>query len=151
MRCVWRENLKVILLRWWYSWKLRKYAKGFAILIDWLGDGGVPCSKEQAEVRANICRRCPNNVPNFTVASKMAAALKYIREQMGVKQELGLRVTREHELGTCKVCLCHIPLKIFLPSEEILAYTSDQERKEFPPECWIVKEHKAHNEHKPHS
>lgn len=114
-----------------------KLITGVNVLLDWLGSGGVPVSKETAERRASVCITCPMNQAGdwFT---DTASAL--IRSQIGAKNDLSLSTIHDDKLNTCKICLCPLPLKIWAPLEAVKAHMKDEVRKELPEYCWIIRE-----------
>ena len=119
-------------------------ASGARILTDWLGDGAQPVAQELAQTRSDICtgringNPCPKNRQSgwsFTMA-----VAKAIHSQMAKKDEAGLKVEGESELGTCEACGCFLKLKAWVPFHHIYAHTSDDQMNKFPPWCWVVKE-----------
>jgi hypothetical protein len=113
------------------------YRQGIRILSDWVGDGGVVVSKEQAQLRADTCLGCNENKAGWVAVEAVASA---IREQVELKNDLDLRVEGEKSLHTCAVCVCPIKLKVWTPIEYCVKYMAKQEKEQFPSHCWIVKE-----------
>lgn len=112
-----------------------QYADGIRILSDWLGDGAVAVDQPTAQKRADICLSCPLNKPGFRVTEAVAAAIK---EQVEMKNKMAMHVDCEHELHTCRGCLCHLPLKIWLPKERLLKYATPEELGKYDPRCWVT-------------
>lgn len=102
---------------------------------DWLGEGCVVVPKEVAQYRADICIACPLNVQSGFINEQIANA---IRMQVGIKNQLNLRVDGEKRLGKCSACMCESKLKIWLPLKNILPEPS--ERANFDPKCWLLNE-----------
>jgi len=116
---------------------ISKLAGGARIINEWLGAGGRPVSQELAQKRTNVCNQCPMNTHGGFVVSKITRSMaEAIKEQLRTKSELALSTAGEDKLGTCKVCLCHLPLAVWCPIEHIRSYTSQALLKEFPEWCW---------------
>lgn len=130
------------------SKRLRAAAVGIATLKDWLGEGGVPVPSETAERRAMVCKHglpdlkpCPKNWTRGDWWTRVSAFVATaVMNERRAKAQLELRVTHEEMLGTCDVCLCHLPTKIWIPIEVILHRTSEEVWNQLPPHCWIKRE-----------
>lgn len=116
------------------------------ILKDWLGDGGEPVSSSVAEKRSMACvmgnggTHCPKNVePNWWERVKNKIALA-IREQLAVKHQLGLFVSKENEIHMCRICGCCLKLKVWTPIEYVKKHLTDEEIKDLPHWCWMKTE-----------
>lgn len=113
--------------------EIRATLVGAKILAAWLGDGGHPVAIGEAQERANICLKCPNNKPHRgRLKYEVAAA---ILQHEKTKSELSLKVENEGALKTCAVCKCHLPLKVWVPQKHLTDTTSADQ---FPDFCWIV-------------
>jgi hypothetical protein len=88
--------------------------EGRKILGEWLGEGAVPVSRDEAGRRADICRGCPANDAGFKPVEAVAEA---ILRHVESKSSLKLQVPNESELHTCSACWCHLPLKVWVPAE----------------------------------
>lgn len=115
-------------------------------LKDWLGDGGIPVSSRLAEQRANACvfgnggTHCPKNVePNWWDRHKNRIALA-IREQLAVKHQLGMFVSKESEIGMCRQCGCCLKLKVWTPIGYVKEHLTDDEVETLPSFCWMKTE-----------
>jgi hypothetical protein len=121
--------------------EIKADAKGSLILHDWLGAGGAAVAQEQAEGRAQTCAECLQNVPGrwweHAFKNKIADAIK---EQIEIRNKLVLFTDHDSRLGTCGICSCNLPLKVFVPIHHIQAHTSTAELLKFPDHCWIKKE-----------
>ena len=107
---------------------------GAKIITDWFGEGGHPVIHPIAERRSEACFSCPRNSRKARrVTGKIADVVKWAA---GFKQKASLHVNRESELGSCTVCGCHLPTKVWVPKNILDA---DQEHK-YPENCWITKE-----------
>lgn len=111
-------------------------ASGVLVLKDWLGDGAVPVTGDAAQARATVCIDCPKNVRGNWQTLIPAEIAGQILKQLRVKEQVGLTLLNEHELGTCAVCLCHLPLKVYVPLNHIAAHTSEAVWSELPAWCW---------------
>ncbi len=127
--------------------RLGQLDSGQRILRDWLGDGGLPVSTEQAQARADTCTgrlrgtACPHNKSGFKPV-EMAAEL--IRGQVEKKNELKLHVEGEDTLHTCDICFCKLSLKAWVPLNYIVDNTPkpmlDKFKNQAPTYCWLVNE-----------
>lgn len=124
-------------------------------LRDWLGDGGVPVSSALAEKRSMACvmgnngSACPLNVqPSWWERAKNKIALA-MREQLAVKHQLGLFVSKESELNVCRVCGCCLRLKVWTPISYVKEHLTDIEVQTLPQWCWMKKEIAALPSHSP--
>lgn len=130
--------------------RISNVADGSLILKDWLGDGAVPVPPEQAQNRADVCIRgveghaCPHNKDGF---EPIEEAAEFIRRQVEQKNQLQLSVEGEEQLKTCQICWCHLPLKVHVPMEHILAQTTEKMAAKFqeqaPPNCFMLTENQT--------
>lgn len=109
---------------------------GAKVIAGWLGSGGEVVEPETAQERADICLPCPNNVANFPVTTAVALAVK---QYLGVKNKLSLRVKGEKALGTCSACGCVLRLKVWEPQEKVQNELTDEERQKLPAFCWQLR------------
>lgn len=118
-----------------FTERIAQITNGGSILADWIGHGAVPVSKELAQKRADICLKCPLNTTDWPVLESVADA---IRQQVGLKNHLMLRVRGERDLHFCAACHCVNRLKIWLPLERIKP--EPDEREKFHKNCWLLNE-----------
>lgn len=125
---------------------VKRIAGGARILSDWLGNGGIPVSQQEAQSRADCClfgkngAKCPKNTQGGFALSKITKSIAdAIHEQLKVKHDLELMVNGEENLHTCSVCLCNLPLKMWTPKDLILKHTSQEVMSELPEWCWMKK------------
>lgn len=114
--------------------------RGVQIISDWLGDGGVPVSQELANGRGAVCLKCPLNQDGHNVAKLTDKIAEAILDQRRKKLEMNLRVEGEADLHTCEVCLCHLPLKVWVPIKTIAERTHPKLMEKFPEYCWMKTE-----------
>lgn len=115
--------------------KLRQTAQGARILAEWLGDGGTPVDRRQAQDRIDTCNRCIHNKPT-DARSVTKAVAEAILEQEQARNDLAMFLQGEGLAGTCDVCGCYLKLKVWVP----LSYLG---KTEMPDNCWISQERKA--------
>lgn len=115
--------------------RLRNYLSGSKILVDWLGAGGKPVSKFEAQSRANICINCPLNVKGGFMDSISGAIAGFLK----AKSDLKLSVAMEEKLHTCEACSCHLPLKVWTPLNYILENMDAGTMAKLHPKCWVKK------------
>lgn len=118
--------------------KARSIATGVGILLDWLGEGGQPVDLPLAETRAKVCVGCPQNQKGDWLALFTEPVANKIRQQVSIKNEMELKTSVDDELKVCKACLCPLPLKVFVPIEQILKHTSEETKAKLDPRCWIL-------------
>ena len=111
-------------------------------LIEWLGSGGKPVERRQAEARAAVCEGCPLNRVGWgkwweTAKSYVADD---IRKMLELKHRAKLELPNERGLFMCQACGCLTRLKCWTPLEHIVNHTPSATLAKFPPQCWIPKE-----------
>lgn len=112
----------------------KQYADGIRILRDWLGDDYAHVEKEEAQRRADICRKCDKNTLGWKAPEAVAEA---IREQAELRLKMDMKVDGESDIMTCKVCKCHLPLKIWLPKDKLLRYSTPKDVAKYDDKCWL--------------
>lgn len=120
--------------------ELKKTAAGAAILKDWVGAGLEPVSGELANQRAKVCTACPMNIHGSWWATATGVVASAIRTQLAFKDSADVWVEDEYKLGTCNICICNLPLKIWCPLDHIKAHTTEEQVAMFPTPCWIKSE-----------
>lgn len=132
---------------------LNKTTAGIGVLLDWLGDGGIPVDKGLSESRASVCATFKwsdsegkhqtgcwfNNQGDFTSWFTVPAS-EMIRKQIEIKNDLKLETSHDEKLGVCEVCACPLKLKTHTPISHIAEHLSENVRSKLPPHCWIPKE-----------
>lgn len=115
-----------------------KLDNGKQVLIEWLGEGGVPEPVEIAQARAMICADCPQNGSTplewFTKATS-----ETIRMALEIKHDMGLTTPSDDKLDSCKACTCPLKLKVWCPMKHILNHLTEDDRRDLDPRCWILK------------
>jgi hypothetical protein len=120
--------------------EIARDVEGIKVLKDWLGDGATPVERELAERRALVCVNCPKNIKtrwwNFPqyLKDKIAEAIRY---QIEMKRHLKMEVPNEAELGTCDICRCNMPLKIWAPIDYVVQHHGLDKTDDYPDHCWI--------------
>jgi len=115
-------------------WDRAKQIKhGIEVISEWLGDGGQVVDQETAQKRANICLKCPLNVPTVVVVDAVARAIK---KHLSVKNELALRVEGEKSLHTCQACGCVLRLLVWEPQSRVKVNMTPEETEKTPSHCW---------------
>lgn len=120
----------------------RRYKDGLETIIEWLGSGGICVDIPIAQERTSICLKCPHNVKGGIIPESVASAIK---RQVELKNEIGLRTHGMKDLHTCELCTCFLPLKIFVPLEN-LGIDEKEALESWPHFCWIYTEHKQKKE-----
>lgn len=119
---------------------VKRVAAGIGVFIDWVGEGAVPVAVEVAERRAGICATCPqNNGGDFKAYFTQPIADK-IKKQLEIKTDLELKTSYDPKLTVCSACDCPLQLKVFVPLQHILKYTSEEVKARLDKRCWITAE-----------
>lgn len=118
---------------------LKPALKYYQMRAAWLGDGGHPVPKEQAQSRANICMRCPKNVRKPFWEFLAVPAIAAVQRQLNLKDDMALKVEGENSLHTCDGCECILKLKVWTPIKHIID-TTDIDA--LHADCWIRSEAK---------
>lgn len=119
---------------------VKRVGAGVKTLLDWLGSGGRPVEREQAESRASICETCPQNGTGDWTRFFTAPASEAIRRQLEIKGAMKLRTSKDHALGVCAGCLCPLKLKVWCPLPHILRSTDPSVLSKLDSRCWILRE-----------
>ncbi len=119
---------------------VKSMAAGASLYVDWLGQGGKPVAHSLAESRASVCVTCPNNQPGDwkTFFTEQAAAL--ILKTLELKNDMDLSTSVDEKLGLCRVCLCPLKSKAWVPLSHVKAHTSATVLANLPSPCWIKDE-----------
>jgi hypothetical protein len=116
--------------------RARSIPEGIQAISEWLGDGAKVVDVEEAQTRANICLKCPKNIPGFKFREAVAEA---VRRHIGVKNALQLRVKGEKGLGVCDACGCVLKLIIWQEGVRVRSQLTETEREKLPDYCWKLK------------
>lgn len=119
---------------------VRKVAAGVSALWDWLGDGGEPVPVSDANMRAAVCAQCDRNKPGNWTSWFTVPASELIRKQLEIRNDMELKTNFDDKLGCCSICLCPLPLTVFVPLEYKLATMRPEVFAELPEWCWVKKE-----------
>lgn len=111
-----------------------------AVLREWLGDGAAAVSQAQAESRAAICATCPQNRRENWRELLTKKGAQAIQVLVGVKNRRKLATSLDGQLGVCKACRCHLPLKIWVEIGYITENTPPEVRGRLDPRCWVLAE-----------
>lgn len=129
--------------------KLRQDVEGVKVLADWLGGDGIAVEREHAIARAQACihgnngKVCPQNyIPRWWNLHDMAkdTVATSIRNQIELKDSIGMMLPDESEIGTCRVCGCNLPLKVWTPIEYLKEHLQPEQLQKYPAWCWQKQE-----------
>lgn len=116
--------------------EIKNDINGIDLLTDWLGTG-EPVHEMVAEFRANRCVTCEFNVaPNWWDKNIKNPIAKWIKGELELKNQQGLRVPNEERLSICSICGCCNALAVWVPTLHIKSHTSAEQLKKFPDWCW---------------
>jgi hypothetical protein len=126
--------------------KARRVAAGAKTIVAWIDEGAPTVSQELANKRAAVCtggddpeKRCPMNGRGGLESYFTVPASNAIRAQLERKRTMKLETPMDDHLGVCEGCLCPLPLKVWMPLENILIRMSPDVLTALHPNCWIVK------------
>lgn len=111
----------------------------FKVRSEWLGEGGHPVPNRQAQERANVCLKCPQNVERPLAEFLEESVVLLVKRQVELKNQMKLRVDGEKLLHICEACGCKLSLKVHVPIQ-FVKDTTEMERLD--PSCWILSETK---------
>lgn len=109
-------------------------------LEDWLGADKKPVPEQQAHRRAAVCAVCPQNVTKGWRDWLTAPVAFGIHKYIEAKNNLKLTTPSDDMLGVCKVCRCHLPLKVHVPLKYIVENTDEETFAELDSKCWVLSE-----------
>lgn len=120
---------------------IKRAVEFFALREQWLGEGGHPVPREQAQARADICLQCPHNNPTLNVYELFASGVaSQVRRTIEMRNDLKLTVEGDKDLHICDVCLCVLKLKVHVPIKFIANHIDKQIISELPDFCWQKRE-----------
>lgn len=117
--------------------KIKQLMRGAQALREWLGDGTPAVDPELANARAYVCTRCNLNQPGIELIESVA---EKVRDQIEIKNKIGIHTLYEDSLHTCSACSCVLKLKVWLQINRIKPDPED--RHKFDPGCWLLSETK---------
>lgn len=108
-------------------------------LLNWKLKGGNLVDQNTANIRAQICAGCHNNLPSSevkkgcSVCNKMGnVVLNSIRDKI----IQGNGTTSDAKLTTCGICGCDLKISVWIPNE---AFIKSDEANAYPSFCWKKK------------
>lgn len=122
--------------------KAKKYVAGVGVLIHWLGSGAKTVPQELADKRAEVCTRCPRNMPGNWESHFTGEAAEIIRQELSIHKDMALATPYDKQLGTCDVCLCRMVLKVWVPLDHVRRKLKPEQEAELWENCWIKSESK---------
>ena len=125
-----------------------KTVSGAFVLGEWFGEGGLPVAKDVSEERARICSVCEKNQADTGSILEWFTkkASEMIRHAFELRAEIGLTTSHDDKLEVCSACTCPLKLKVHTPIKHILDHTSDEDKAELDPGCWILSESAAESQ-----
>lgn len=114
---------------------------GIGLWIEMFGPDGQPVLDELAEKRAAVCATCPHNDLQVRLEDLFilptANGIKFLYEMM---RDTKLRVSRQDELGVCRLCLCPLKSKVHAKLEIVMHHITPDILTALPDFCWIKKQ-----------
>lgn len=113
-----------------------KTKSGVGTILSWLGDGLRPTDQATTTKRAETCSVCPLNVHLEGLAKAVGTVGEFLHMVMSAKSDLKLSTPFDDKLFQCSACLCHIPVKIWVPAEHIRKGMTPEVKAALDPRCW---------------
>ena len=116
-------------------------AVGLDTIKEMFGPEGPIQDKELAGNRAVVCSGCAwNDQEGSWEALFTVPASNLIRKVLGALKAQKLETDSDASLGTCKVCLCPLKLKVWARLNHILNHLPPEDKAQLPDFCWIKRE-----------
>lgn len=119
--------------------RARNVVAGSQILVDWIQEGQPVVAQEVANRRGEICAACPKNGKGGLEAYFTVPVSNAIRHELERKQGMNLKTPSDDSVNVCTACSCPIPLKLWVPLENILPKLKPDQKAALDPSCWITK------------
>jgi hypothetical protein len=117
-----------------------RLGSGISVLADWLGDGAQTVPPEQANARAAICAKCPQNKPGDWTTWFTAPAAAFIKTQLEHRKQMKLTTPDGDKIAMCQACGCQLHLKVHVLLPYIKSKLSADMQSKLDPACWILAE-----------
>lgn len=108
--------------------------QGTETLLRWVISGGGYCDQPEAERRAAICAKCPQNTAIIGCSSCSMPSLNAVIESV----RLGRHTSQDAVLQGCTVCGCSLRAKVWLPMGVLRSSTPGEQLSRFPSHCWML-------------
>ena len=122
--------------------RLRNVVGGSTTLVEWANEGAPTVAPDLANHRAEVCVKCPMNGQGGWEAYFTVPVSNAIRTQLERKRNMKLETTHDDKLGVCEGCTCPLPLKVWLPIENIVGKMPQAQFDALHSDCWIRSEKK---------
>jgi hypothetical protein len=116
---------------------IRKVLTGAKTLVEWLGAGGKAVEPAKANARAEVCASCIHNGTGDWTHYFTVPVSAGIRKMLSIKNAMKLKTDYDSKLNVCEICLCPLPLKVWVDIEHIKLTTDEQTVSALPTHCWI--------------
>lgn len=113
--------------------------KGEEVAREWLGDKCETVHRDHASVRARTCVHCPEHI--YPATSLPAHLGRFLMLGTMMLRKADLKV--EEKIGSCGVCDCYLPLKVWIKPKVIFNHMEPGEIDDYPVNCWLHREYKA--------
>ena len=141
---------------------MNRIVSGLSVLAEWAGSGLELVPTEQAQARLRVCtdtewtdasgrkhKGCPHNSVSEAWHLLTKPVAQATLKLLGLRRKMNLALSGDKRAGTCKICLCSLRLKVFVPTETIAEETDEELLKEMPVYCWQRVEILKHRENNP--
>lgn len=118
--------------------KVRQLKAGVKVLSDWIGAGAHPVEQAEADRRAAICEKCPQNGHGDWTSWFTLPAAAEIRTLLESAKQADLKTALDDKLGVCEACLCPLKLKVHVPLDHIKTHISATAKASLDKRCWIL-------------
>jgi hypothetical protein len=134
--------------------KARAVVAGSEILVKWIQEGQPVVLQEVANRRAATCAvlqregrkdengnpipGCPKNGKGGLEAYFTVPVSNAIRHELERKKQMKLETPLDEQLNVCTACSCPLPLKVWIPLENIVGKLSADQKSALDEKCWIT-------------
>lgn len=108
-------------------------------LLNWMLKGGSLVDQNTANIRAQICAACHNNLPSKEVrkaccgGGAAANAALYAARKLIIQNK---STPSDKQLLVCALCSCDLKIKVWIPNAAL--YVKD-DANAWPTHCWVKK------------
>jgi len=115
-----------------------KAKTALAIYRDLFGPEGKVVAKEEAERRAAICVKCPqNDIAGGLTKYFLKEAAHEIMAVAGMLKDMDVTTSQDSKLGVCQACDCPMIAKVHVSNEILKKNIKPDQIAKLDPSCWI--------------
>jgi hypothetical protein len=111
----------------------RAIVQGTTTLVDWAIKGGRKVSADEADQRAAICAKCPEN----REVNCLPCNAQRLADVMGLFPTEP--IPHGKFLKSCAICSCMLEKKVWVPLDILYPHIPESQMQQLPPHCWVKK------------